>query len=352
MTEARYPIYVISKGRSDVCLTARFLDREGVPFSLVVEPQEADAYADRFGRERLLVLPFFNLGLGSIPARNFVWEHAKESGAARHWILDDNIRGVYRRWKARKIPCDAAPAFRASEDFVDRYENVAIAGLNYFMFSANRTKQPPFCLNVHVYSCLLIRNDLPQRWRGRYNEDTDLCLQVLSAGLCTVLFNAFLVWKQPTMTTKGGNSAELYKGDGRLKMARSLERAWPHVVETKRRFNRPQHVVRDSWRRFDTPLIRRSDVDWAALERAGADEFGMALKQVGETKSETLRALVAERVQSDAARGMMAGGEPCRTSSTKSSGPSRASTSEKPTSSSAGTRRRPRARSPGSPRTR
>lgn len=298
----RYPVYVISKGRSDVCLTARFLAREGVPFHLVVEPQEADAYAEKFGRERLLVLPFSNLGLGSIPARNFVWEHAKASGAARHWILDDNIRGVYRRWRARKIPCDAAPAFRAAEDFVDRYENVAIAGLNYFMFSANRTKQPPFCLNVHVYSCLLIRNDLPHRWRGRYNEDTDLCLQVLADGWCTILFNAFLVWKQPTMTMKGGNSTELYKGDGRLKMARSLERAWPRVVETKRRFQRPQHVVKDSWRKFDTKLVRRADVDFEGLKASGDDEYGMTLRQVKETKSDELRSLAAPRLVADAER--------------------------------------------------
>lgn len=302
MTDAtiapRYPVYVISKGRADCCLTARTLVRDGVDFRLVVEPQEADAYAEHFGRERLEILPFSNLGLGSIPARNWVWEHAKASGAERHWILDDNIRGFYRRWKARKIPCDAGPAFRAAEDFTDRYENIAIAGLNYFMFSANRTKQPPFCLNVHVYSCLLIRNDLPHRWRGRYNEDTDLCLQVLSDGWCTVLFNAFLIWKMPTMTMKGGNTSELYKGDGRLKMARSLERRWPGVVETKRRFQRPQHVVKDSWRKFDTPLIRRADVDFEALARA-PNEYGMKLRQLKEIQSDELRRLAADRIEAD-----------------------------------------------------
>lgn len=293
MTACRYPLYVISKGRSDRCLTARFLSKEGVPFRLVVEPQEADAYAEKFGRERLAVLPFSNLGLGSIPARNWVWEDAKASGAERHWILDDNIMGVWRRWKARKFRCDSGPALRAVEDFVDRYENVAVAGMNYYMFSPNGEPAPPFFLNVHVYSCLLIRNDLPQRWRGRYNEDTDLCLQVLSAGWCTVLFNAFLVWKMTTMTMKGGNSDELYKGDGRLRMARSLERAWPGVVETKRRFRRPQHVVKDSWRRFDTPLVRRKDVDFAALP--GVDEMGLDLRVLREPKSAVVRELVAER---------------------------------------------------------
>jgi hypothetical protein len=41
------------------------------------EPQEEEIYAQHFGRERLLLLPFSNLGQGSIPARNWVWEHAK-----------------------------------------------------------------------------------------------------------------------------------------------------------------------------------------------------------------------------------------------------------------------------------
>lgn len=289
-----YPVYVISKGRSDRCLTARFLVKDGIPFHLVVEPQEVELYAAEFGRECILELPFSNLGLGGIPARNWVWEHAKASGAARHWILDDNIRGTWRRWKARKIPCEAGVAFKAVEDFVDRYENVAIAGMNYCMFALNRRYAPPFYLNVHVYSILLIRCDLPHRWRGRYNEDTDLCLQVLSDGWCTILVNAFLAWKMTSMTMKGGNTDQLYKGDGRLKMARSLERAWPGVVETDRRFSRPQHVVKDSWKGFDTKLIRRTDIDWAALEKAGSDNYGLELIAVKDVKSETLRDLMNE----------------------------------------------------------
>lgn len=285
----RYPVYVISKGRSDCCLTARFLIKDGVPFHLVVEPQEYEDYARHFGEDRILTLPFSNLGLGSIPARNWVWSHALSTGAARHWILDDNIRFINRRYKTRKIKCNAGLAFSACEDFVDRYENVAIAGMNYDMFIPNKKRCPPFVLNAHVYSCLLIRNDLPQRWRGRYNEDTDLCLQVLASGQCTILFNAFTVFKVTTMLMKGGNTAELYKGDGRLKMARSLERMWPYVVETKRRFQRPQHVVKNSWKNFDTPLVRKPGVIFE-----GVDERGMRLHVRKEPQNPEIRKLVEE----------------------------------------------------------
>jgi TET-associated glycosyltransferase-like protein len=274
----RYPLYVISKGRSQRCLTARFLLRDAVPFKLVIEPQERELYAEEFGEERLITLPFSNLGKGSIPARNFVWEHAKASGVERHWILDDNIAGIWRRYNAKKYRCESSVAFHALEEFTDRYENVAIAGMNYYMFSINGQPAPPFWLNVHVYSCLLIRNNLPFRWRGKYNEDTDLCLQVLSAGWCTVLFNAFLIWKITSMQMKGGNTDQLYQGDGRLKMARALQRKWPHVVETKRRFRRPQHVIRGSWRGFDTPLKLKPGMS-EKLNGAKADDFGMQMRE-------------------------------------------------------------------------
>lgn len=292
MTTPRHPIYVISKGRWNKCLTARFLVADGVPFKLVVEPQESEDYAAEFGWDRLLVLPFSNLGLGGIPARNWVWEHAKASGAARHWILDDNISYMFRRWRAQRIRCNSKLAFSSVEDFTDRYENVAIAGLNYAMFVPDRGKKPPFSLNNHVYSCLLIDCALPYRWRGRYNEDTDLCLQVLAAGLCTVLVNAFLIQKLPTMTMKGGN-ADIYKGDGRLKMARTLERAWPYVASVDRRFRRPQHKVRDEWRKFDTQLKLREGVDLSKLPEV--DDRGFRLKKVADVvKSSHLNELLSE----------------------------------------------------------
>jgi hypothetical protein len=245
-----------------------------------VEPQEFELYAKVFDKKNILVLPFSNLGLGSIPARNWVWEHAKNNGHKRHWILDDNIRFVQRVYKKKRILCNSSLAFSHVEKFIDRYENVAIGGLNYSMFIIPSKKSgfPPFYKNAHVYSCLLILNDLPHRWRGRYNEDTDLCLQVLSSGWCTLLINAFCVMKMQTMTMKGGNSKELYKGDGRLKMARSLERVWPYVVKVGRRFKRPQHIVRNSWMKFDTPLKLKKGVKIPS----DPNEEGFKLIQVSE----------------------------------------------------------------------
>jgi len=284
----RYPVYMPSKGRDVVCLTPRLLTRDGVPFRLVVEPQERDAYAARFPDVPLLVLPENDRGL--IYARNWIKAHATAAGYERHWQLDDNLRETFRFHRGNRLPCHAGIALSVLEDFVDRYENVAVAGLNYTMFALQPSV--PFYRNARVYSCSLVLNRIPHRWRSRYNDDTDLCLQVLADGWCTVLLNAFLIEKKTTMTLRGGNTTDLYQGDGRLKMARSLERLWPGVVQTDRRFKRPQHVVKNAWRKFDTPLRRKPD----AVISDGPNEYGMRLAQVApEIKSERLRALLAEQ---------------------------------------------------------
>ena len=286
----RYPVYVISKGRSTPSaggLTARLMIRDGVDFRLVVEPHEAEAYAASYGEERLLLLPFRDLGQGSIPARNWCWEHALEAGAERHWIVDDNIRDMRRLYKGERIPINAELALSIIEDFTDRYENIGLSGPAYQMF-VMPDEPVPFRLNVHVYSCILVRNDLPYRWRGRYNEDTDLCLQVLAGGYCTILTNALMADKMPSMKFAGGNTDELYAGDGRLKMARELERVWPHVVRVERRYGRPQHVV--NWARFKTELIRKPEVDFASMP--AVDEYGMELKEIRPAKSAKLKQML------------------------------------------------------------
>lgn len=288
-TLPRYPVYIPSKGRADIQMTAAFLARDGVPFWLVVEPQEADAYAAAWGRERILTLPDQNRGTPW--ARNWIKAHAIAAGTARHWQLDDNMRCIRRLYRGRRIPCQAGIALAAAEDFTDRYENVAISGLNYTMFLPPTQSWPPFHRNCRVYSCTLVLNATPHAWRGPYNDDTDLCLQVLADGWCTLLFNVFMVDKAQTMAVKGGQTP-IYQGDGRLKMARCLERRWPGVVTTDRRFQRPQHVVADSWRKFDTPLRLKPGVTLEDLAAGGENEYGMALTAVRPVKSAALRALV------------------------------------------------------------
>lgn len=141
------------------------------------------------------------------------------------------------------------------EDFVLRYENISMAGPNYFFFSPRKTKQQPFTLNTRIYSCNLIRNDVPYKWRGRYNEDTIISLDMLSAGWCTVQFNAFLQYKLETQKQRGGNTDEFYfvEGDksqgtkyalnGTYLKSKMIVDVYPAISRITEKFGRIHHHV-------------------------------------------------------------------------------------------------------------
>lgn len=273
----KYPIYIISKGRWEERLTSKALEKRNIPYKIVVEPTEYDQYASVIDPNKILTLPFSDLGKGSIPVRNWVWEHSLEAGYDRHWVLDDNMPHFLRLNRNNRDYCNSIAMFRASEDFVDRYENVAIAGMNYMNFAHERSIMPPYRLNTRIYSCILMNNNIPFRWRGKYNEDTDISLRVLKAGYVTVLFNAFLVDKTGTDRNKGGgNTDNVYvDGDERLKFAKSLQEQHPDVVKVVRKFGRWHHSV--NYKPFkNNKLVRKSGLQ--IPDRV--NNYGMVLKDL------------------------------------------------------------------------
>lgn len=284
----RFPVYIVSKGRHETRLTSRTLETMGVDYRIVVEEQEYAAYASVIDRAYILVLDkayqrdydtFDDLGdskgKGPGPARNFAWAHAIDRGAAWHWVMDDNIRDFYRLNQNTKIKVADGTCLTCMEDFVLRYKNVGMAGPNYDFFAKRKQKLPPFILNTRIYSCNLIRNDLSYRWRGRYNEDTDLSLRMLKDKFCTVQFNAFLQGKVATQSVKGGNTEEFYSKEGTLPKSRMQVAMHPDVSSLVWKFGRYHHHV--DYRPFRAnKLIRRADV----AVSAGVDNYGMTLVQL------------------------------------------------------------------------
>lgn len=251
-----FPVYIVSKGRHESRLTSKALEHMGVPYSIVVEQQEREAYAAVIDPKKILVLPqsylddydtFDNLGStksrGPGAARNFCWEHSISLGAPWHWVMDDNLDAFHRLNRNQKCEVDSGTIFTCMEDFVTRYENIAIAGPNYYSFCKTTDKVPAFTLNTRIYSCLLIRNEIPYRWRGRYNEDTDICLRVLKDGWCTIQFNAFLCGKVTTQRMSGGNTQEFYEKEGTIHKSQMLADMHPDVAKVVWKFNRWHHLV-------------------------------------------------------------------------------------------------------------
>ena len=243
MTNPKHPVYIISKGRSESMLTSRSFARMKVPHYIAIEPQDEELYEkalDKFNIRpyvTLLIAPFSNHGDGPGRARNWCWDHSISIGAEKHWVLDDNIADFYRLQKNKRVRVESGAIFRAAEDFVDRYENVPIAGFQYRFFIAPNSKYPPYVKNTRIYSTLLIDNTCKHRWRGRYNEDTDICLQVLKDGDCTIQFNAFLQGKAATQTVKGGNTEEFYHKEG------AEEGKWIENVNSEGTRNKSQMLV-------------------------------------------------------------------------------------------------------------
>lgn len=298
-----FPLYIPTKGRSQYMHTSKALTAMGIRHNLIVEPQEVEKYLaaiEAMGLDADVIeldLSFKrdyelcdDLGLtkstGPGPARNFAWQHSIENGFAWHWVMDDNIEWFYRFNNNLKTPCKSPAFFRAMGDFCERYENVAMAGPNYFMFAARKVLSPAFVLNTRIYSCNLIRNEVPFRWRGRYNEDTILSLDLLKAGWCTIQFNAFLQDKMETQRLSGGNSTEFYLAegtrDGGAKYAiggtdaksEMLVNVHPDVATLTHKFSRTHHEV--DYSRFKQRLIYSPGI----APEPGVNNYGMELRTV------------------------------------------------------------------------
>lgn len=261
MKQPKYPVYILSKGRWESRLTSKTFEEIGVNYRIVVEENEYDQYAAVIDKKKIIVLPSDfrenpkyaikdDLGQcgGGIPVRNFIWEHSIAEGHERHWIVDDNIRHLFRSHKNTRLRVYSTAPFLVVEDFVERFTNIRLAGLNYNFFMPANVDRPAYSLNTRIYSFILIDNSIKHRWRGKYNEDTDLSLRVLKDGDCTFLLNAFTCGKAATHTMKGGNTETVYKVgsdefDNRRIFAESLKHHHPDCVEVTQKWGRWHHHV-------------------------------------------------------------------------------------------------------------
>lgn len=271
----KYPIYIVSKGRWETRHTSRALENLGIPYYIAVEEHEYEKYCEVIDPKKVLKMPFSNHGLGSGPARNWVWEHSKAAGFKRHWVLDDNIQEFWRFNHNQRIRMESGAFFRASEDFCDRFKNVMMAGLQYKFFVMDSYHYPPYVLNTRLMSCILIQNDCPHKWRGKYNEDVDLSLRILKDGYCTILFYTYLQGKMRTGTVKGGNTEELY-GKGTFEKSKMLVDLHPDVVRLVHRYGRWHHHVDINKVREMAGKLEYVDGYVPSKE---SNEYGMALIQ-------------------------------------------------------------------------
>lgn len=318
-TIPKYPVFVISKGRYERRLTADALHRMGCPFYLVIEDCEKELYksTEKYETKYLIMPPEMdNLGKGSIPVRNFIWDKAIEMNGenSRHWCLDDNMDGFYRFYKNQRVRCESPICLRQCEIMTDRFDNVYLSGLQYKSFVPEiSTDKKNVILNTRIYSCILLKNNLhtelnTERWRGRYNEDTDLSLRVLKSGGANMLFQNFLADKQTTMSCKGGNTSSIYQNDGLQKKLDSLIEQHPDVAKQSNKYGKHNHhhVNYKPW--FGNKLFKNgSEVQSGCQSPEDINEYGLILVKDDEkpepkcktTKPKVFKKVVVEQVEDD-----------------------------------------------------
>lgn len=255
----KYPVYIPSKGRSESCLTADILQSENIDFNIVVEPQDADGYIDIYGADKCLIMEHNDYGIAY--ARNWIKKHSTDRGEGFHWQIDDNIKSFRVRRNNKNQKIEAGYCLTEVERYNDAHCNIGISGLCHTAFAFSHKTDYGF--NKQVYSCVLVRNELPLWWRDGLVEDTDYSLQVLTLGdnnWCTVLFHRLLIEKAKTMSMKGGNTEIEYSENGRLIRSLGLQKQWPGAFKISKQYGRVKVLPSRIWRTFQQRPIPINEV--------------------------------------------------------------------------------------------
>jgi hypothetical protein len=253
--EVCYPIYIPSKGRADSITTAGLLQKSGVPFKILVEPQDFDSYSKNFKQEELLLMEVNNGGIDY--ARNFAKAHSTALGAKFHWQFDDDIQHFRFRIDNKNKNTDPAHVINLVESVTNLYTNIGTAAPMYdtYAFAA----PSPIRLNKMVASAMLFNNEGEQKFRPMIIDDIDMTMQYLDAGLCTLLFSTALVNLPTTPNDTGGMGAEARVGNTMRIRCENLVKQWGDVFKVITKNNAPRIAPSTVWSTFkQQPILKET----------------------------------------------------------------------------------------------
>jgi hypothetical protein len=259
--QPQYPIYIVSYKRFDTLYTILSLEELNIKeYYVIIRPTDNEPENYRKAMEekgvkniddKLMIMPesFIkeekNKGNDySITHRNYAWNDAESKGFTHHWCLDDNIRGFFYRNAGEKLEIkNTGISFFFIEEYIKQYPNVYQAGMNYNHLVPAQGHRNVIIKNSRIYSCILNRHFDDIRWRGKYNEDTDLSIRILKQGKSTMNFQIFLCGKMATGSCKGGNMEKAYQGSGFDDKVDELIFNHPDITEKIIKYGRPHHQV-------------------------------------------------------------------------------------------------------------
>jgi len=246
----KYPIYIPSKGRSKNVRTAILLKESNIDFYIVVEPQDYKDYQKYFSKKNILVLNKNDKGMAYV--RNFCVKHARKAGHSALWQLDDDILKYKIRKDSKRKETTAYIALSKLERIMDKYSNVGQVAhrLDAFAFAYKGKYQ----INRAVYSSVLMRTNLPVKYRNDTIEDSDFSLQLLyTHKWCTIITNRVTIQTVPHNKQNGGLTEKKKGLNKRSQYNINYANAWPGHFTLKEREDGTIHIVaKRFWSKFVT----------------------------------------------------------------------------------------------------
>lgn len=227
------PVYVPSKGRAGHSATLTALIQEGHSDVTVVVPSGERASYTAVHDVR--VIQQTSMGIGD--ARQTALTDARKREVETFWILDDDIRGCYRRRVGATsfYRCDFRTLMDGIEAWIKEWAPVQsepalkMAGPQ---FRHRAWAGPGWEWDKHLRNFVLIRTDVEAAYWPWVKEDLDFVLQVLGAGYRTLRFNEW-AFDSPAMGSTEGGCFDDYARGALEDASRRLVDRWPGVVSMR-----------------------------------------------------------------------------------------------------------------------
>ena len=225
-------IFVPSKGRADTCITPHLLQKEGLEFFLVLEPQDAIAYQSVPGNR--LILDENDKGNGYV--RRFIQDRIDEPWA---WIIDDDIQSVVHMVKKQSYfdtllqKVSFTDALTAMYTRLPPARTCCIAGPQYIQKGRAWTdKEFQWNRNLATFYALSSAAKVKYDPEFRVRADIRFVVENRLAGMTTMGFNHYL-FRCANIGENPGGCSQFYDAGLAEHYLGRLSALYPNIVSTK-----------------------------------------------------------------------------------------------------------------------
>jgi glycosyltransferase involved in cell wall biosynthesis len=239
-----FPIYIPSKGRPNSS-TARLLKEHGIPYYLVIEPQDEQAYREK--RTGVLkILDENNKGIAYV--RNAILK--MNSGDNWFWMIDDDISRFMEVRNNRCYTQQPREVLEKAERIIISDTDVAIGALDYQQFAWAAKRE--YTDNSYAEVAVLMN---PSRISHQYDdyvalkEDRDFAMQVIKSGFKTRRVHGYAFSAPRNASNQGGLNEEYKAGKEKIAVARMIEK-WGNKTCNINKKKSGRTDVKINWRKI------------------------------------------------------------------------------------------------------